>query len=255
MNTIHVLNTRPETQAGELSELLTRNGYWPVEVPLVELILIPEGLTKLSKVSPDEYDGVLLSSPSLLPLLTAIKAPILRSLVTKDWYLISNQARAQVEALGAKVAFVPKKASLDGFYHEFPLQSGLRVLHLCSRITRLDPKLFEARGILVRNFAMYAPHCPTGAAFALRSAWPKVQAALFASGSAVHNLFSVEPELGATIGTAKGPKAFSIGASATEALHANGIEEFRQALTADNAGLISALNTEFHDDSSEEEQK
>src|SRR4051812_18633622 len=122
---IGVLNTRPRIHSAELSALLARGGYEPLEVPLVELVLAQEGLAALSNLSPNEFDGVLLSSPNLLPLLAETNASRLQPWISKPWYLISNQARSQVEALGGTVAFVPQDASLAGFYKEFPPQAGL----------------------------------------------------------------------------------------------------------------------------------
>ncbi len=249
---IDVLNTRPESQAAELSELLNQNGYHPVEIPLVELVLISEGLATLTRLSSDEYDGILLSSPNLIPLLVEMNAPVLKKLAAKEWYLISKQAQFQVEAIGGKVAFVPKNASLEGFYKEFPARAGLRILHICSRVTRLDPKLFLERGITVRNLPMYTPHCPTGVASQLQVVWPQLRAVLFASGSAVQNLFTADTQRAKTLGSEKGPLPISIGPSATEALLAEGIENFRQAETADNAGLVAALNKEFQNPPQEE---
>ena len=243
---IGVLNTRPRSQAQELSGLLRRAGYLPFEVPLVELTLIPEGLEALRKFSDGEYDGILLSSPNLLSLLNIGAATsLLPALCTKPWYLVSARARPQVEALGARVAFAPRDASLHGFLREFPRQTGLRLLHPCSRATRLDPEEFSRRGISIHNLAVYSPRLPADAVSALRTAWPNVQAVLFASGSAVRNLFSADSALAAALGSPEGPLAVSIGPSASEALGACGVKNITQAKTADNEGLIATLNLVF----------
>lgn len=250
-----ILNTRPREQAAELNQQLRESGYKSYHVPLVELVFLPEGLNELSKLSREEYDGILLSSPNLMLLLKKTGSALVQMLVLKPWYLISSRARPQVEALGAKVAFVPRKASLEGFLEELPpsfpgasitgAKTGLRLLHLCSSATRLDPKPFLTRGVAIRNLAVYAPRCPKDAATALRAVWPHVQAVLFASGSAVHNLFIAAPELGAALGTPRGPLSISIGPSASAALKEAGVHNFRQADTADNAGLIAALPVEM----------
>lgn len=238
-----ILNTRPREQAGELSRMLRDAGYHPVEVALVELVLLPGGLKELDALVGDPCDGFLLSSPNLLPLLAArAGASLLRALAARPWYLISSRSRSQVEALGAKVAFVPRHASIQGFLKELPPQKSLRLLHLCSRATHLEPSAFSGRNIAIRNLCVYAPHCPADAEPTLRAAWPQARAVLFASGSAVGNLFATASDLGRTLGTAKGPRPVSIGPSATEALRAHGVGDLIQAPTADNAGLITALN-------------
>jgi uroporphyrinogen-III synthase len=127
------------------------------------------------------------------------------------------------------------------------------LLHLCSSATRLDPKPFSERGIEIRNLAVYAPHCPKDAAAALQAVWPQIQAVLFASGSAVHNLFSAVPGLAATLRDPQGPLPVSIGPSASIALKAEGVRNFRQAATADNAGLIAALPLEMQNSTQESE--
>jgi uroporphyrinogen-III synthase len=239
-----ILNTRPREQAAELNQQLREAGFKSYHVPLVELVFLPEGLAELSKLSQEDYDGVLLSSPNLMLLLKKNHSNVLQALTLKPWYLISSRARPQVEALGVKVAFVPRKASLEGFLEELsPLlpPTGLRLLHLCSSATRLDPKPFSERGIVIRNLALYAPRCPKDAGPALEAVWPQILAVLFASGSAVHNLFSAAPKLATTLGTPGGPLPISIGPSASAALKMAGVQNFVQADTADNAGLIAAL--------------
>ncbi len=238
---IGILNTRPREQASGLSARLRQAGYEPHEVPLVELVLKSEELNDPGLFN---CDGVLVSSPNLIPMLAAqAPAKIRKALAAKPWYLLSAKARPQAEAFGAGVAFVPKQSSLEGFLAEFPRQNGLRLLHLCSSKTRLFPEDFTKLGVTVLNRIVYAPRCPAGAGLALETVWPEVKAILFASGSAVTNLFSVAPALAKTLGSTQGPQPVSIGPSATEALRARGAKNFRQAPTADDAGLIAALNT------------
>ncbi|HAP00170.1 MAG TPA: hypothetical protein DCQ83_09025 [Fibrobacteres bacterium] len=238
---IAVLNTRPREQAPELSRMLREAGYHSVEVPLVELALLDEGMAELSKLSIDDYDGILFSSPNLLSLLQEKHSGLIDSLISKPWYLISGKIRKDAEQAGAKVAFVPHETSLEGFLREFPRLKNLRLLHPCSRATRLDPKLFAAGGITIRNVAVYAPNCPEDAASRLQAVWSEIRTVLFASGSAVRNLFAAAPELARSLNFAEGPASISIGPSATEALRSHGVAHFIQAPTADNAGLIAAL--------------
>jgi len=238
---IGVLNTRPREQATGLSARLRQAGYEPHEVALVELVLKTEELNDPGLFN---CDGVIISSPNLIPLLAAqAPAKIRKALAAKPWDLLSAKARPQAEAFGAGVAFVPKQSSLEGFLAEFPRQNGLRLLHLCSSKTRLFPEDFTKLGVTVINRVIYAPRCPDGAGKALETVWPEVKAVLFASGSAVNNLFSAAPGLGKTLVSPMGPVPVSIGPSATEALRARGAKNFPQAPTADDAGLIAALNT------------
>ena len=244
---IGVLNTRPRELAPELSAQLREAGYEPYEAPLVELILDRAGLAELRACAgqPDAYSGILISSPNLLSALAAEGETIPEVFLRKPWYLISARIRAQVEALGARVAFVAQEASIEGFKREIATHNGARLLHLCSSNTRMSPDTLQSRGFEVENLTLYTPACPPGCAERVQAAWSKVRAVVFASGTAVHNLFSAAPEQAATLGMPRGPVAIPIGLSATDALKENGVRTYRQAPTADNAGFIAALNQEF----------
>jgi uroporphyrinogen-III synthase len=248
---IGVLNTRPREIAPRLSALLREAGYEPFEASLVELELNADGLEGLRaraaemEAGAGNYTGILISSPNLLSALEAAGKEIPAAFLGKPWYLISARIRAQVEALGARVAFIPQEASLQGFIREIATHNGARLLHLCSSKTRLNPDSLKSKGFSVENLTLYTPGCPEGCGEKVAENWDKVRAVLFASGTSVHNLFSVQPALAAKMGTSSGPLPITIGLSATEALKSNGIRHYRQAPTADNAGFIAALNQEF----------
>jgi uroporphyrinogen-III synthase len=242
---IGVLNTRPRDQAPALNEGLRAAGFEPLEVPLVELVLLTKSLHALDKLSDHHYDGILLSSPNLIPLLKAAGRSLPAAWLTKPWYLIGSRARQDVDSLGVSVAFVPREASLEGFLREIPAQSNLRLIHPCSTKTRLEPALFTTKGINVHNMALYDPRRPEGAAAALEETWPQARAALFASGSAVHHLLAVAPKLGRTLAHGDGPVPVSLGASTSRALRIHGVERIRQAVTADNAGFLATLQSNF----------
>jgi uroporphyrinogen-III synthase len=248
---IGVLNTRPHELAPELSAKLRAAGYEPFEAALVELSLDPSGLEGLRARAQEveahatDYTGILISSPNLLSALAEAGEKIPKVFLRKPWYLISARIRAQVEALGARIAFIPQEASVEGFIREIATHNGARLLHLCSSQTRLKPESLKAKGFVIENLTLYTPGTPQDSAEAIQAAWNKVRAVIFASGTAVHHLFNAQPALAAKMGTPSGPLPISIGLSATEALKANGIRNYRQAPTADNAGFIAALNLEF----------
>jgi uroporphyrinogen-III synthase len=242
---LRVLNTRPREQAAALSGALRAAGFDPVEVPLVELTLFRDALAMLRKLPETLYDGILLSSPNLLPLMDEAGEAMPEAWKNKPWYLVGSRSRAEVEALGIQVAFVPEASSLDGFLREVPPQSGLRLLHPCSAKTRLEPSLFASRGIDVHNMAVYEPRLPEGSAARLEAAWGDSKAALFASGSAVHHLFAAAPRKGRDLALGEGPLPVAIGASTARALRMYGVDRFAQCPTADNAGFVEALRRSF----------
>lgn len=242
---IGVLNTRPPELAPELSARLREAGFAPREAPLVALSLDPEGLARLRALDLSPFTGVLMSSPNLLSALAAEGEALPPALLQKPWYLISARSRHQVEALGARVAFIPQEASAAGFTREI-VPHRARLLHLCSSKTRLRPETLEPKGITVENLPLYTPGLPPAAGERVRAAWPDVEAVLFASGTAVHNLYACAPSEASTLGTASGPLAVAIGFSAVEALKEHGVStRVRQAPTADNAGFVAALKKEF----------
>jgi uroporphyrinogen-III synthase len=266
---ISVLNTRPVAAvAGQdvaapsdtpsaLDQALTQAGFLPLSVPLVELALLHEALDVLEKLSDRHYDGILLSSPNLLPLLHAAGRTVPAAWRAKPWYLIGPRARAEVEALGVQVAFVPSsEASLEGFLREIKTQDHLRLIHPCSTKTRLEPSLFTHKGIDVHNMAVYEPRRPAGVETALNAAWPQLSphgAVLFASGSAVHHLFEAAPKLGRTLGEPDGPVPVSIGASTSRALRMYSVDRheprIHEAPTADTAGFLAVLKQLFPEQS------
>ena len=244
---IGVLNTRPRDIAPEFSAQLRAAGYEPFEASLVELTLDVQGLAGLRERAEHagDYTGILISSPNLLSALDLAGEKIPRVFLAKPWYLISARIRRQVEALGARIAFIPQEASLKGFIREVATHNGVTLLHLCSSKTRMNPESLKPKGFTVENLTLYTPGYPEGCTEAVEKAWSNVEAVTFASGTAVYNLFKAKPTLAAKMGTPSGPLPISIGLSATEALKANGIRNYRQATTADNAGFIAALNQEF----------
>lgn len=247
-----VLNTRPRGQGAGLSAALRAAGHEPLELPLIELALLPDARDVFARpqVARPDTDGILLTSPNLLPLLEAAGIAVPGAWRNLPWYLVGPRARADVEALGARVAFVPELRSLEGLLDEWPRHARnagigtLRLLHPCSTGTQLDPETFAKIGLQVANLPLYAPRCPDGTAEALAGLWPRAEAVLFASGSAVDHLAAVSPGRFRAMG-AGGPLPVAIGASTTRALRAHGVEPAAEAPTADNDGFIAALATLF----------
>lgn len=239
----------PDTPPDTLSAALAAAGFDPIDVPLVELVLLQDALSLLDRLSDRHYDGILLSSPNLLPLLQSLGRTVPAAWRTKPWYLIGERARPDVEALGARVAFVPRgEASLEGFLAEIPVQDNLRLIHPGSTKTRLEPSLFTGKGIDLHNMALYEPRCPDGAAAALEAAWPRLTprgAVLFASSSAVHHLFAAAPALARTLVADDGPVPVSIGSSTTRTLRMYHVARSHQTPTADTAGFLETLNHIF----------
>lgn len=253
-----VLNTRPADQNAGLSALLKAAGFEPLEIPLVDIEPDPEGLERLRHLHAARFNGVFLSSPNGLRLMATELLPAdLEPWLEKPFYLVGPKAGELVRKLGARVAFHPQEASLEGFLKEFaPAAQGnsgvtglvlaQRWLHPCSTSTRLDPAAFRKKGIEVENVPVYRPGMNPGAAAELAGAADTLEAIIFCSGSAVANFFAAAPPaLAARLGKKDGVLPVSIGPSTTEALVAKGVEKPCEAAHADDSGLVDALKQAF----------
>jgi uroporphyrinogen-III synthase len=248
-----IINTRPEGQNAELSDLLRKAGFTPVEAPLVTIIPVEEGVARLRKLPAASFTGVFLSSANGLKQMQAgLDEAVLSRWMGKPFFLVGNRGRALVESLGGRVAFVPEEASLQGFLREYraaPGPAGLplsqRWMHPCSSATRVNPAAFKERNVEIENIPVYKPGYPEDAPARLREA-ADVTAILFCSASAVDHFHRAAPEaLSKAVGALKGVLAISIGASTTEALRLRGIEAVHEAPHADNEGLIDALRQAY----------
>jgi uroporphyrinogen-III synthase len=249
-----VLNTRPAGQNKELSELLTQAGFEPIEIPLVDIIPLEDGLRKILRLQPSGYTGIFISSPNSIRQMHAALDEDFEAWVHKPFYLVGGKAKTLVESMGGTVAFFPQQASVAGFLEEYPAHASdnqthgkmnfaQRWLHPCSILTRLDPSAFRKCGVEIDNVPVYRPDLHPEATARLLEETKDIMAALFCSGSAVDHFFKATPELGATLGTPQGILAISIGSSTSDALRKHRVENIKEAASADSQGLVDALKS------------
>ncbi len=247
-----VLNTRPIGQNKELSQKLVQAGFVPVEIPLVEICPLEDGLRKILKLQASGYTGIFLSSPNGLRQMQAGLDEDFEAWVQKPFYLVGGKSRHLVEGLGGKVAFFPQDASVAGFLKEYPREAALnggakgmvfaqRWLHPCSALTKLDPENFKKCGVVIDNIPVYKPELPASAGERLIEECPTAAAVLFCSGSAVDNFFAAASDQAFHLGKPGKLPAISIGPSSSEALRKHGVETVHEAVTADSQGLVDAL--------------
>ncbi|MDB5051719.1 MAG: hemD [Fibrobacteres bacterium] len=257
-----VINTRPADQSGELSDLLRKAGFEPLEIPMVDIVPDEEGLARMRKLPPGGFTGIFLSSPNGLRHMQAgLLETEMEIWLEKPFYLVGGKSAGLVTSLGGKVAFYPQEASLEGFLKEYTASAanaagpgslagtGLtlaqRWLHPCSASTRLDPVAFKEKKIGVENVPVYRPGLAADAGKRLNEEGKHADAVVFCSGSAVEHFFQVAPELAARVGMPGGLFAVSIGPSTSKVLAEKGVEKCRQARHADNPSLVDALKTAF----------
>jgi uroporphyrinogen-III synthase len=258
-----VINTRPADQNGELSDLLRKAGFEPLEIPMVDIVPDEEGLARMRRLQPTGFTGIFLSSPNGLRHLQAgLLATELEKWLSKPFYLVGGKSAALVESLGGKVAFHPREASLEGFLKEYSpaavtlangagslgvpgLVAAQRWLHPCSASTRLDPAQFKLKKIEVENIPVYRPGMAPDAGARLASEAGKADAVVFCSGSAVEHFFKAAPALASRVGKKDGILAVSIGPSTSRVLADMGADYCREANHADNPSLVDALKAAF----------
>src|SRR6267142_1468048 len=115
-----VINTRPADQSAELSDLLRRAGFEPLEIPMVDIVPDEEGLLRLRKMQPSHFTGIFLSSPNGLRHMEAgLLVTEMEGWLEKPFFLVGGKSAGLVEKLGGRVAFYPQEASLDGFLKEY----------------------------------------------------------------------------------------------------------------------------------------
>ncbi len=247
---IEVLNTRPSDQAGALTQRLKEAGFGCHELPLVEIKPVAEMETPVASLNPEDFQGLLFSSPNGVRHFLRLLSPGLRN----AWFslpvsLVGPGAIPEVEKAGGRVHFLPVRASLGGLLEELPPPLlPEKWLHPCSQATRLDPADFLSKGITAVNLPVYYPALPSDTAERLQKVWPRLGAVVFCSGSAVENLFAAAPALAAHLGRTNGPVAVSIGESTTAALLRHDVTAPLQARRSDNAGLVEILREAYFKD-------
>ncbi len=238
-----VLNSRPLGQAAALSEALMAAGFVAVEIPLLEIAAIPESANHIATLNPEQFNGLFFSSPNGIEYFAkALSIQEKAGWFSKPIYLIGKQSLPKLHPLGATPSFIPQIASLEGFLQEIQVKKPEHWLHPCSFITKLSPATFAPKGIVIQNLPVYAPLCPPQAAEQLQANWEDLEAILFCSGSAVEHFSMSVPKLAASLKNQSHKTIISIGPSTSKTLNQLGYTHFREAKSADNAGLVAALN-------------
>ncbi len=215
---LRILNTRPSGQNQELSRLLREWGFESIEIPLVEIGPLQEGLEKFQKLNPDHYGGIFLSSPNGFRLMQEYSSPWMKL----PFFTVGSKTKNWIEKLGGTVAFCPKGSSLESFLLEFKseiLKNSNHFnfekpwLHACSSSTRVVEKKFAEMGIRIENIPVYHPALPESAKERLKTLFEinaenkneksfgnknsgqqnYPEGILFCSGSAVDNFFAANP--------------------------------------------------------------
>jgi uroporphyrinogen-III synthase len=202
--TARVVLTRPEGRNEELAEQLRGLGHDVVSIPLIAIEPVETGPVDL-----DGYDWLVLTS--------ATGARELKRCATGRAARVAAIGSATARAWG-EVDLVPRVASQEGLLAEIPRPAG-RVLFAGAAGAR--PLLAEELGADV--VVLYRTRALT----------PEIDGdlAVVASPSAARALADVNRTI----------PVVTIGPETTAAALSSGLEVLREAATADNAGLIRAV--------------
>jgi len=229
-----VINTRPAAQAESLSELLRSHGAVPVEIPMIEVVDVPDEVERLAALADrlDRFAWVVVTSPNGAVSLNQV-------LSTADCSgrrlpEVAAVGVATAQALHVPAALVPSKQNGDGLVAEFADGSGpvLVIQSADAAPTVVDG--LRARGWDVTAVATHRAQ-PVTVTDQHRARAAGTDVLLLASGSAARawaaSLIDVTP-----------PLVISIGPQCTEVATAAGLQV---TVTADRHsvdGLVAALD-------------
>ena len=204
-----VLVTRPAGQAAPLAEALSRAGFEPVVVPLIEIVPIDDG-----PIDVDAYDWVIVTSTNGADQLAA--RIVGRARIAAIGHTTADALRVH----GLPVDFVPTRADQETLVAEFPRPVG-RALFVGAE---------DARGVI-------ATELPADVRTVYRTrrvvpgSVPEADLAVIASPSAARALEAVTTAI----------PAVSIGPITTDAARAARLDIAAEAKTQDLPGIVAAV--------------
>ncbi len=237
-----VLVTRAAHQAGKLSDGLRTLGAIPVEVPVLEIVILDSLDTVLRRV--DEYDWVIFTSANTVRALgerSAAIGVVARSETVKVAAVGAATATAAREA-GWNVVLVPESYVAESLVAALGGETvGKRFLLARAEVARdVIPDALRVGGAIVDVVDAYRNVIPKGAPEQLRGALRDgLDAVTFTSSSSVTHLADVARAAGMSFPFAAVP-AISIGPITSQTLRESGWEPAAEAGQHDVPGLLAA---------------
>jgi len=237
-----VLVTRAAHQAGKLSDGLRTLGAIPVEVPVLEIVILDSLDKALRQI--DRYDWVIFTSANTVRALGerfAAIGVVARSETVKVAAVGAATATAAREA-GWNVVVVPENYVAGGLVAALGREAaGKRVLLARAEVARdVIPDALRSGGAIVDVVDAYRNVIPEGAPEKLRRALSEgLDAVTFTSSSSVTHLADVARAAGMRYPFA-GVPAVSIGPITSQTLRESGWEPAAEAGQHDVPGLLAA---------------
>lgn len=194
-----VLLTRPAGQAQALADALAAHGAESIVVPAIEIEPLPPEVLDAALRDLGRYAWVVVTSANgVIAILGALGRTHVDPAAVR-WAVVGQATARVLRDGGITDAWLPSVAGGERIAAELPLTAGDRVLLARAQVG--DPGLpagLRARGAIVDELAVYRTiEGPSASRPILRSALrgDRIDAVLFASGSAVRGLLSLaEPD-------------------------------------------------------------
>jgi uroporphyrinogen-III synthase len=242
-----VLVTRPEGQAGGLSEALAAQGYRALHHPMLEIHPLDQPDARQRQLLGElaEFQHIIFVSGNAVRLGMAwIEDRWPQLPVTPRWYAVGGSSAAELAGHGLQVDHPEHDMSSDGLLALPALQDprGERVLIVkgVGGRDRLRVEL-ERRGARVEELEVYERRCPRMAAGALAASLREhgCKAIFLSSGEGLNNMVSLlgERELDAV----RDITLVAPGRRVADMARAVGFSDVVEAANASDAAMVAAL--------------
>jgi uroporphyrinogen-III synthase len=221
-----VVVTRAAGQADVLADLLAAAGAVPVVVPLVETLVVAEGVAALGALDPTSFDWLVVTSPNGAEHYRRVHGDVVPSSVAA----VGNATAA---ALGVPVHLLPARQNAAGLLAAFPVGEG-RVLVV--QAAGAAAELTEGLATLGWSVTAVAPYLtvPARPTREQQFAALAADAVLFAAGSAAKAWVQV-------FGDTTPPVVVAMGPQTAAAATAAGLKVAVVAADHSLEGLVAAL--------------
>lgn len=240
-----ILVTRPARQAAELSDLLRRAGFEPVEVPAIAIAPPPNWTAldaTLSRLA--AYQWIVVTSrnavEAVFDRMAGLGVPLP---TTVRWAAIGPGTAAALAAFGVTDAWMPTRFLSEAMVDELPARAGERVLRLrAEAAAEIAPALRE-RGIAVDEVVAYRTiEAPPASVPLLRDAVAStVDAVVLTSASTARGLVALARTAGVE-GALRAVPIVAIGPVTAASARAAGLNVSAVAEEHTTRGVAEALH-------------
>jgi uroporphyrinogen III methyltransferase/synthase len=240
---LRILITRSRSQAPQLTQLLETEGATVYEVPAINIVLLPDGISELKKKvrEIERYDWLILTSVNSVNYLNDVLASEGKSWKGIRIACIGKSTARRVEELGGSVALVPPQFRAESLAEEMQKENlrGAKVLLPRAAGSRpVLPRELETAGATVDEIHIYQAKIAEESKELLLSLVRsgKIDFITFTSSSTVRNFAELAGDL-----QWQNIPAACIGPITSETLREYGVQPAVEATEFTMPGLVQAL--------------